>query len=389
MPMMPSRLPQMRWPSIQVGVQPLQSLSDVSTLEPSASRRGTARISAMVMSAVSSVRTPGVLVTVMPRCTAVTTSILSTPLPKLAISLSCSPDLESTAVSIRSVTVGTSTSAVFTASANSACVMGLSSALKRTSKSSLMRSSTLSGSLRVTTTSGFLVFGMSCTAVSGGPYGQSGACSALFNRRRPHCASRVGSIIRTFSYQMAMTTQSAAAAIRLLGGLVGSLALVALFMAAPAAAGPSAGDMTTGSVSGLPVPRFVSLKSDRVNVRSGPNKDQEVRWVYTRAGMPVEITAEFENWRRIRDWEGAEGWVYHSLLSGKRSAVVVPDLKNDLVPLFESADPKSAETARLQSGVLGMLKSCTGSWCEFVGKNFDGWIRQERLWGAYPNEKVE
>ena len=100
--------------------------------------------------------------------------------------------------------------------------------------------------------------------------------------------------------------------------------------------------IATGSVSGLPVPRFVSLKSDRVNVRSGPNKDQEVRWVYTRAGMPVEITAEFENWRRIRDWEGAEGWVYHSLLSGKRTAVVVPNLKDELVPLYESADAKSA-----------------------------------------------
>ena len=87
MPMMPSRLPQMRWPSIQVGDQPAQSLSPVSTVAPSASRRGTARISAMVMSAVSSVSTPGVLVTVMPRATAAATSMLSTPLPKLAISL--------------------------------------------------------------------------------------------------------------------------------------------------------------------------------------------------------------------------------------------------------------------------------------------------------------
>ena len=87
---------------------------------------------------------------------------------------------------------------------------------------------------------------------------------------------------------------------------------------APRARAGSDTAIATGSVSGLPVPRFVSLKSDRVNVRSGPNKDQDVRWVYTRAGMPVEVTAEFENWRRIRDWEGAEGWVYHSLLSGKR-----------------------------------------------------------------------
>lgn len=151
----------------------------------------------------------------------------------------------------------------------------------------------------------------------------------------------------------------------------------------------AAGDVAAGPVTGLPVPRFVSLKSDRVNVRAGPNKDQDVRWVYTRAGMPVEVTAEFENWRRIRDWEGAEGWVYHSLLSGRRSAVVVPKLNAELVPLYERADVQSAVVARLQSGVLGSLKVCDGHWCQFVGKNFSGWIQQERLWGAYPNEKVE
>ena len=101
------------------------------------------------------------------------------------------------------------------------------------------------------------------------------------------------------------------------------------------------------------------------------------------------LTAEFENWRRIRDWEGAEGWVYHSLLSGKRTAVVVPKLNAELVPLYESADASSAVTARLQSGVLGSLKSCDGMWCRFFGKNFSGYIRQDRLWGAYPNEKVD
>lgn len=147
--------------------------------------------------------------------------------------------------------------------------------------------------------------------------------------------------------------------------------------------------MAAGPVSGLPIPRFVSLKSDRVNVRSGPNKDQDVRWVYTHAGMPVEITAEFENWRRIRDWEGAEGWVYHSLLSGRRTAVVMPNPKTELVPLYEKPDAKSDEVAKLQSGVLGSLKSCDGEWCQFVGKNFSGYVRQDRLWGAYPKEKVE
>jgi len=151
----------------------------------------------------------------------------------------------------------------------------------------------------------------------------------------------------------------------------------------------AAGDLATGPVSGLPLPRFVSLKSDKVNVRAGPNKDQDVRWVYTRPGMPVEITAEFENWRRVRDWEGAEGWVYHSLLSGRRTAVVVPKLNDDLVPLHESADGDSAVVAKLQSGVLASIRSCTGTWCRIAGKGFDGWIRQERLWGAYPGEKVD
>jgi SH3-like domain-containing protein len=192
---------------------------------------------------------------------------------------------------------------------------------------------------------------------------------------------------------MAVTTQSVRGRFRPIGrflvaaGLAAGLVL--LWASATLAAGETASGSANGSVSGLPIPRFVSLKADRVNVRSGPNKDQDVRWVYTRAGMPVEITAEYENWRRIRDWEGAEGWVYHSLLSGKRTAVVVPTLKTDLVPLYESPDIESAVVARLQSGVLTQIKSCTGKWCQVSGKDFSGYIVQERLWGAYPNEKVE
>ena len=139
---------------------------------------------------------------------------------------------------------------------------------------------------------------------------------------------------------MAVTTQSSGAARRrfaaalsaavaiLLLGLVGTLAQAA--GGAKGTKGAKGTDIALGrgSVTGLPVPRFVSLKADRINVRSGPSRDQDVQWVYTRAGMPVEITAEFENWRRIRDWQGAEGWVYHSLLSGKRTGVVVPALKD-------------------------------------------------------------
>jgi SH3-like domain-containing protein len=149
----------------------------------------------------------------------------------------------------------------------------------------------------------------------------------------------------------------------------------------------AAGD--TGSASGLPVPRFVSLKSDRVNVRGGPTKDHEVSWVYTRSGLPVEITAEFETWRRIRDWEGAEGWVYHSLLSGRRTSVVTSKSKTELVSLHDSADSKSSVAAKLQPGVVASVKRCGNGWCRIIGDGFDGWIPQERLWGVYPDEKID
>ncbi len=151
----------------------------------------------------------------------------------------------------------------------------------------------------------------------------------------------------------------------------------------------AAGNVTLGPVSGLPVPRFVSLKPDKVNVRAGPTRDHDVTWQYTRAGLPVEITAESDNWRRIRDWEGAEGWVYHSMLSGRRTAVVTAKTKDELIALHAKADPEAAVVARVQAGVLGSVKQCTGEWCHIAGAGFDGWIAQERLWGVYPQEKIE
>jgi SH3-like domain-containing protein len=144
-----------------------------------------------------------------------------------------------------------------------------------------------------------------------------------------------------------------------------------------------------GPASGLPVPRFVSLKADKVNVRAGPSREQRVTWVYTRIGLPVEITAESENWRRIRDAEGAEGWVYHSLLSGRRTALVAPWSKEASFALRERADAQAPLAARLQRGVLGTVKTCNGKWCRIFGEGFDGYIEQERLWGVYPNETIE
>ena len=164
-------------------------------------------------------------------------------------------------------------------------------------------------------------------------------------------------------------------------------ALLALSSIAAVAGGARAG--SDAATSGLPVPRFVSIKVDRVNVRGGPDKDHDVTYIYTRVGWPVEITAEFENWRRIRDSDGSEGWVYHSLLSGKRMAAVHLKAKSDLAQLHAKPETDSPVTAQLQVGVLGAVKFCTGTWCRLVGEGFDGWIDQNDLWGVYPNEKVE
>jgi SH3-like domain-containing protein len=151
----------------------------------------------------------------------------------------------------------------------------------------------------------------------------------------------------------------------------------------------AAAEMASGPKSGLPLPRFVSLKPDRVNVRGGPTRDHEVVFVYTRSGLPVEITAESDNWRRIRDWEGSEGWVYHSLLSGKRTAVILPKDKEQLVAVRDGADAEGRIVAQLQAGVIAGVKRCTGAWCRVIGGGFDGWVVQEQLWGVYANEKVE
>jgi SH3-like domain-containing protein len=104
----------------------------------------------------------------------------------------------------------------------------------------------------------------------------------------------------------------------------------------------------------------------------------------------VEITAEFENWRRIRDSDGTEGWVYHSLLSGKRTGMVIAKNPDELVPIHEKPDVESAVTAKLERGVVSTVKRCGGEgWCYVNGRGFEGWIQQVRLWGVYPNEKVD
>ena len=151
---------------------------------------------------------------------------------------------------------------------------------------------------------------------------------------------------------------------------------------ASAVAGPQKG-------SGLPVPRFVSLKAGRVNVRVGPGEDYKVAWVFVKPGLPIEVIQEFDNWRRIRDSDGAVGWVFQSLLSGKRTAVVAPWKSGEPRPIRASDADDARITAYLQPGVMGDIDRCRNGWCEISGKGFEGWIARDQLWGVYPDEDID
>ena len=169
-------------------------------------------------------------------------------------------------------------------------------------------------------------------------------------------------------------------------------ALAAMLLAAGAAFAQqtaAANGEQIGNVTGLTLPRYASLKTDRVNLREGPRKDYATKWVFQRAGLPVEITAESDTWRKVRDSEGAEGWVLHSLLSGRRTALVAPGKKNDSFKIFTRASESADLAATLQSGVIGNIRTCDGAWCLIDGEGFKGYIKQSNLWGVYPGEKIE
>jgi SH3-like domain-containing protein len=166
-------------------------------------------------------------------------------------------------------------------------------------------------------------------------------------------------------------------------------ALALLIGAWAALSSAQAASQQVGSATGLPLPRFASLKTDRVNLREGPSKEHATRVVFQRAGLPVEIVAEFETWRRIRDSEGTEGWVLHSLLSGRRTALVAPWRKGEVLALRQEPKGAAALAARLETGVIGSVKSCDGQWCRLTGEGYDGYIEQSNVWGVYPGDTVK
>lgn len=138
--------------------------------------------------------------------------------------------------------------------------------------------------------------------------------------------------------------------------------------------------------SGLPVPRFVSLKSGEVYLREGPSGEHKVEWVYVRRGLPVEVIAEYDVWRRIRDADGVVGWVHKQMLDGRRSVLMTGSVN---VELRESPAPDAAVIAYAQPGVIAKLKACGGDFCEIEAQSIDAYVARARIWGVYDDESVE
>ena len=165
-------------------------------------------------------------------------------------------------------------------------------------------------------------------------------------------------------------------------------ACVALAMAAAPQAGaaePTATTAQTGPVTGLPLPRFVSLKSGEGNARRGPGLTHRVDWVYRHRNMPLRVVAEYEHWRRVEDVEGVGGWMHYSLLSGVRTALVLQDMTALRV---QSAD-RAPVVAWLEAGVVARLMSCGTDWCRLNAEGERGWVQRPALWGLMPDEVLD
>ena len=158
------------------------------------------------------------------------------------------------------------------------------------------------------------------------------------------------------------------------------VALLALLIMTPFAQIAQATEK--GSVTNLPLPRYVSIKSGEVNVRRVPSLTHRIDWVFTREDMPVEITAEHGHWRRVRDRDGAGGWVHYSLLSGTRTVIV----DQDMLALLNRPDPNAPATAKLEQGVVARLDDCLPDWCRLSAGGYRGWAPKTALWGVKPDE---
>jgi SH3-like domain-containing protein len=169
--------------------------------------------------------------------------------------------------------------------------------------------------------------------------------------------------------------------------------LLAVALAAEASA-QAAKEVPQIGASGLKVPRYVSLKADRVQLRQGPGKDYPTAWVFQRTGLPVEVIREVEAWRQVRDAAGTVGWVHGSLLSGRRTVLVLPwevkDGQTKAFAILREDDSQGARAvAQLEAGALASIIACDNGWCRVSVDRYRGYIEQAKLWGTYPDERIK
>ena len=136
----------------------------------------------------------------------------------------------------------------------------------------------------------------------------------------------------------------------------------------------------------LPLPRFASLKADEVNMRAGPGQSYPVEWVFTRKGLPVEIVAEYDQWRKIQDIDGTIGWVHRVMLSGQRMVLIGGV---DVVIGYDDPGELSQPVFQAEPGVQGRLLRCEDDWCRIDVAGSKGWLPMENLWGVYPSDNAE
>jgi len=140
-----------------------------------------------------------------------------------------------------------------------------------------------------------------------------------------------------------------------------------------------------GPVTNLPIPRFVSMKANEANIRRGPSLTHRIDWVFKRKEIPLEITAEHGHWRRVRDHDGAGGWVHYSLLSGVRTAII----EKDMLDLLSRPQDNAMVVARLELGVIARISKCNVEWCELSADGYEGWAQKAYLWGVQPTETLD
>ena len=145
--------------------------------------------------------------------------------------------------------------------------------------------------------------------------------------------------------------------------------------------------------SGLPLPRFATTRSTPINVRVGPGTRYNIAWVYVKAGTPVEIVQEFDTWRKIRDVDGAEGWVHQNMLSGKRAGIAAPWRRDEQIPLLSRRGDANGVRAYLGPGFRVDIAGCDGAWCEVsataASTTYSGYLAQSELWGVYQGEAFD